>query len=267
MDEKDLIERLELAAKKTRKSLDEHLEDSNVTKSAINSISREDLIAVLKSISSNGAYLNKPSIDLIIRTAGFAKIDDEEDKYFKKIWESNPPRGLKVQPVLDSGNEELISELRKTIFHLSSKIDNLPEMGASNDKQDIEEIKKLITDASSSSKKISAPIKLPTPKDMEIRLVSADSLERMNEYQNDINIFLSLASVFLGAFLGIIINYLFLSTSIKAPVIGMASVLLICSAVFFGLFKRNNKRSKELRDAFFSNDSGGDANDYFNERE
>ena len=56
-------------------------------------------------------------------------------------------------------------------------LDNLSEIDSSNDKQNIEEIKKLVTEVASSGNKISAPIKLPTPKDMEIRLVSVDSLK------------------------------------------------------------------------------------------
>lgn len=262
MEEKDLIQRLKNAAEKTDKSLDEYLTKSNVTKSEMRSISRESLIEILKSISSSGAYLTKPTLNIILAAAGFKKLSSEENKNLKEIWGSRPKGTIKVRPILTADNDELVSEFRETISNLSSKIDKLAEMDTSHNKKNIEEVKKLITDLSSSSNKISAPIKLPAPKDMEIRLVSADSLERMNEYQDDINVFLSLASAFLGAFLGMIGNLLFSSIPIRAPIIAVAALLFIIAIIFAILYKRNNRRSKELRHAFFSSDRGVDLNDY-----
>lgn len=86
-------------------------------------------------------------------------------------------------------------------------------------------------------------------------------LTRLSEYNTDINIFLTLASVFLGSFLGMLGNVLF-SSNTSGHAFGVIALLAIVSAVFFMLYSRADSRKKELNKSFMEDDDGVYLGDY-----
>lgn len=113
------------------------------------------------------------------------------------------------------------------------------------DDPEVVQLKETVEKIAKQSRSFAAPIKIPSPKNMEVQLVSADSLHRLSEYNSDINILLTLASVFLGAFLGMIGNFIF-STSKTAEAIGLIVILAVVSVLFFILYYRADQRKKNI---------------------
>lgn len=70
-------------------------------------------------------------------------------------------------------------------------------------KQTLEQMRSQTTVA---TQQLTAPVLLPAPQDMEVRLISAASFERLEEYRGEESKWSSVAGVFAGALLGIVVN-------------------------------------------------------------
>ncbi|MDO6463313.1 hypothetical protein [Pseudoalteromonas carrageenovora] len=92
-------------------------------------------------------------------------------------------------------------------------------------------------------------------------MVSADSLQRLSEYNSDINILLTLSAVFLGAFLGMLGNLVF-SANVSGQAYGVIAILGVVSTLFFGLFYRSDTRKKSLSNDILNDDDGIYLDDY-----
>ena len=240
------------------KSVSEHLKSVGVVDFSKEEISRSSLISVLKAISSDGAPLNKPQIIRILEGFGFAgELSKAEDVEFEEIWDSQMKPKRRLRSVVEAKKDINVEKLEKELSILSSKLENI----SSAEIPSINDLKKSIEGIKEQSRRFAAPIKIPAPKDMEVQLVSADSLHRLSEHNSDINVFLTLASVFLGAFLGMLGNSIF-SASTSGQAYGVIAILALVSVVFFVLYKRAEDRRKSVAKSLFDSEQGVYLDDY-----
>lgn len=240
------------------KSVSEHLKSVGVVDFSKAEISRSSLISVLKAISSDGAPLSKPQIIRILKGFGFAgDLSKGEDVEFEKIWDSQMKPKRRLRSVVEAKKDINVEKLEKELSLLSSKLESI----SSAEIPSINDLKKSIEGIKEQSRRFAAPIKIPAPKDMEVQLVSADSLHRLSEHNSDINVFLTLASVFLGAFLGMLGNSIF-SASTSGQAYGVITILALVSAVFFVLYKRAEDRRKSVAKSLFDSEQGVYLDDY-----
>ena len=76
-----------------------------------------------------------------------------------------------------------------------------------------------------SGSKLTANVILPAPEDMQVRLVSASALERLDEYRGNENKWFAWMGIFIGSTLGLLINVV-TGGSLKAEGIVLLVVLV-----------------------------------------
>ena len=250
-----LDEKLENLLKKRRllnDSITEHLQKEDVELDKID-IPRDKLIKILENISSDGARLRKPDIDRVLSGFGFEEdLSKDEISLFKNIFDlSKRQRKSELQSVIETKKDAAVEQLESDIQNLTAKINEI----SVQEHPELIQLKKSVEKIAIQSRKVAAPIKIPSPKNMEVQLVSADSLHRLSEYNSDINILLTLSAVFLGAFLGMLGNLVF-STNVTSQAYGVIVILAVVSALFFGLFYRADTRKKALNSDMLNDDDG-----------
>lgn len=152
-----------------------------------------------------------------------------------------------------------INDLQDSVVSLRSSIESLPESiidGVNKEQTDeqslslVEEtqnILRTLKDLQSTSREIYAPVSLPTPEQMKVPLVPSTYVERIEEYRNEQNVWFSLAGVFLGAILGLTINWV-TGGKMEGPalvVLGILVLMLLVTGLSALKFK---KRADKLRD-------------------
>lgn len=107
---------------------------------------------------------------------------------------------------------EATADLEKTLEHLKKQVAELQEAARTGDEVS-EELKRIealaatIESAGEIGKKLSADVVLPSSKDLRVRLVPSDSLDRLEEYRSDESKAFLLTGAFLGATLGTLSNW------------------------------------------------------------
>ena len=100
-----------------------------------------------------------------------------------------------------------IQEKTERVSELSGSGKDVVSTGNPEIESEIQEIKKKLENARSTSEQLTAPVILPAPEDIQVRLVSSTSLQRLEEYREEENNWFSLSGVFFGAFLGMLANH------------------------------------------------------------
>ncbi|WP_394191380.1 hypothetical protein [Pseudoalteromonas atlantica] len=242
-------------------SINEHLKVAKVESDKVD-ISRHKLISILESISSDGAYLRQSDVNRVLEGFGIDEgLSDTENELFREIF--NKGHGIKeskrkkLHSVIETKKDIAVEKLEADIKDLTDKLNN---MGV-NDNPELIKLKESVEQIAIQSKKVAAAVKIPSPKNMEVQLVSADSLQRLSEYNSDINILLTLSAVFLGAFLGMLGNLVF-SANVSGQAYGVIAILGVVSTLFFGLFYRSDTRKKSLSNDILNDDDGIYLDDY-----
>ena len=104
---------------------------------------------------------------------------------------------------------EQLDHTKQSVDEISAKLNKEPAKQIGENSEIISEIHKLqeiLQQVQIPSQSITAPVILPPPEDMEVRLVSSTSLERLEEYRSEVNKWYTIVGIFLGAILGIFIN-------------------------------------------------------------
>lgn len=104
---------------------------------------------------------------------------------------------------------EVLARSLESINQIDTKINATPASKNQELRAISSEIRTIRDDLSQMkipSAHLSAPIILPPPEDMEVRLVSSTSLQRLEEYRSEENKWYSVTGIFMGAILGIAIN-------------------------------------------------------------
>jgi transcriptional regulator with XRE-family HTH domain len=104
------------------------------------------------------------------------------------------------------------------------------------------------------AQQLSADVILPAPEDMQVKLVSASSFEQLEEYRNEQSKWFSIAGIFVGAALGIIVNtvtggvWTSEAVILIAVALGLASVMGVTATTY-------QKRAERLRNRIVSGPS------------
>lgn len=93
-----------------------------------------------------------------------------------------------------------------------------------------------------------APVRIPPAKDLEVRLVSEQTLERLFEAEKDAGLHTNLFLLMVGTALGFFTNVVTADRfDWSRPTIAYVTVLMATSAVFGGLSLRSSRRVRRLR--------------------
>jgi hypothetical protein len=125
--------------------------------------------------------------------------------------------------------------------------ESLGPRNATSIRQEVENALLTVLQLRETSRELNARVIPPAPEDMEVRLMSSESLHRLDEYRSEEQKWLAVACVFIGAGIGIVIN---LATGAKPTNVGWAmlamfslfAVLCSVTAVQYG------RRAVRLRD-------------------
>ncbi|MBA4319246.1 MAG: hypothetical protein C0412_12665, partial [Flavobacterium sp.] len=116
----------------------------------------------------------------------------------------NPTTNIS-DPTLQKQFEQTLA----TIGQISSKLNKIPPSQTFNQTEILAEIQKLKDSLSQNynpARSITAPVILPPTEDMEVRLVSSNSLQRLEEYRSEENKWFTVMGIFIGAIFGLLIN-------------------------------------------------------------
>lgn len=151
-----------------------------------------------------------------------------------------------------------IQELKVITQQLKAMMKKEPVEKASDNNEIIESIEKVsdrltqITSSPNPPNGIYAPVIVPAPEDLQVRLVSSTALERFEEYRAEESKWLGWLGIVSGALLGIIINW-----ATGGILSGESIVLLVVFAVIciiFGITAlKYKKRGDEIRAQIFKN--------------
>ncbi len=72
--------------------------------------------------------------------------------------------------------------------------------------EDVKTIKEGFAELKLASHALTAPVSIPPPEEMEVTLVPADRLQRLEEYRGEENFWFSFLGIVIGSILGIVIN-------------------------------------------------------------
>ena len=149
--------------------------------------------------------LQPDELNFLLEAAGYAaSLSASEANYIR------PTSSIETQPA------DYINVTRQLQVQIQDIKDGLEALsagikGESKDEsltlaEEIENLRGTLSDLQSTSQEITAPVRIPSQKDMEVKLVATTSLERLEEYRSDENIWFSLFGVCLGAVMAILIN-------------------------------------------------------------
>jgi hypothetical protein len=100
---------------------------------------------------------------------------------------------------------------------------------------------------------VTAPVELPTPDQMKVKLVPSHLLSQLEETRADESYWSSVGWAFLGAALGVIVNWITSNQfTITRPSLIVILVFIICSALAFVATRRYSGRSKAIRTAMIA---------------
>lgn len=105
--------------------------------------------------------------------------------------------------------QKQLEDTQQAVDEMSSRLDERPAIQAQEEDEFLNLTKKLINSLDQIKippQSLMAPVILPPTKDMEIRLVSSTSLQRLEEYRFEENKWYTVTGILGGAILGIIIN-------------------------------------------------------------
>jgi flagellar biosynthesis chaperone FliJ len=134
--------------------------------------------------------------------------------------------------------QEEISQLQNIIQDLETKIDSEdPEIS-----KKIEEITNSLNKLTSESNNLKAEVVLPPSEEMTLQLVTAQSLDRLDEYRSNITFHLSVAFTFLGTIIGYLLTLKSVEDWLKITILMI--LILIYSLIQARIF---HVRAKEIK--------------------
>ncbi len=128
---------------------------------------------------------------------------------------SKAARGYFVSAIatgLPSPTTSQIDELRRDLAEMRTLLQKIQTERERNQTgpeltPTMQQIEKLVEKAQEKTKELTAPVLLPSPQDIEVRLVASHSLDRLEEYRADESLYFLLIGLFGGAVLGILSNW------------------------------------------------------------
>jgi hypothetical protein len=147
------------------------------------------------------------------------------------------------------------SEINKRVDELQSSLNALTKSLNKPDQQDalrqqILMMQEQLAQLQTASKDLTARVVLPPSEELEIRLLTTNSLDRLEEYRSNQNIWAGGIGLFGGAVMGIMVNFVTGAEVEKtAWVLVVAFVLVV--VVFAYFFYIDGKRVERVKGKFF----------------
>ena len=203
-------------------------------------------------LSRHGAILQPGEVVQALELADFAPLSSAEarrfvdaDQEWRRTQDGHPQ--VQLRSVIPRPADSVVYQLEKQLDELSTQVSELIESGAP---PQLEKLKELVEIIASSKGELSAPISFPAPEDMEVKLVSSSSLDRLDEYHGDQTLFQTLFGVFAGAGLGLLIGIV---TAPKPSITAWSGltlgVFVTASGVFLVQALRIRGRASKVRAA------------------
>lgn len=160
----------------------------------------------------NVLQLNAHELNVLLRLTQFNPIDKSTDGSIETI-----TVGRYIIMPDSSLQYDHIQELQVQIRDIQDSVISLHEKAATKEASstpngnssltdEIENLKAHIGTLQTTSQQLTAPIRLPDPDEMEVKLVPIESIQRLEEYRADENKWNSWLGVFVGAIIAIIVN-------------------------------------------------------------
>jgi hypothetical protein len=175
-----------------------------------------------------------------------------EDRRYRLLVE-----GVGAAVYSSSGSPADISRLNRDLEALRSKVEEIQKQVVTDEqlKGKFEEVVQLVDRAEERGKELKARVLLPSEEDMTISLVPSHFVERLGEYYLENTVAFLLLGLFLGAVLGIVVNWAtnekFVVTNVSLVLISLFVLLATGSALwaFYMGRKSTAVRNQMLRHA------------------
>jgi len=158
--------------------------------------------------------------------------------------------------------EQKLSQLSEDVAKIAERV----ETGSAIDPSTIKELADRLDQVADAGGKLSAPVMIPAPEDMAVRLVSAGALDRLEEYHSDDTLYLTLFGLFAGGGFGIVVNTITQPREPILPSVGplywvTLGLLAVVSVVFLAQSLKVRKRVAALKRTTLSASIRGNPSD------
>lgn len=155
------------------------------------------------------------------------------------------------EPQVSASRPNRSEELEYRFERIQERVTQLAQRAEAQDEALLESLQDAIAEAQATSHDLAPPIVLPPMEDLQIRLVSTNSLQRLEEYRSEENLLLSFAGLFLGALLGILTN-LITGGTIQTEMWLFVVLLLLMTAFTAWRAIINNRRAASVKRQMFN---------------
>ena len=217
-------------------------------------VNRGAFLEYLFFLSTLGAVLSRTEVNAALNAAGFNRLTGSESRTFSEAihtgrLQTGRPE-VELRSVLPRPVDSPVYQLEKQIDELSTQVSELISSGGVGAESRFEKLQELVESMVSSKGELSAPISMPAPEDMAVKLVSSSSLDRLDEYHGDQTLFQTLFGVFAGAGLGLLIGIVTAPQPSITAWSGLTlGVFVTASAVFLVQALRIRGRASKVRAA------------------
>jgi hypothetical protein len=149
---------------------------------------RDELLILITEISANGAAIDTDEASRILEAAGDVKpLAAEETEMLSRAYSegqwSQRKGSLTLTPMFTTDKESDAEEFRESIAELSRRLSELADSQEQGEQSDtLNEVRDLVNSVEAKGKELTAPIRIPAPEDLEVKLIAANTLDRLQEY-------------------------------------------------------------------------------------
>lgn len=218
---------------------------------------RAQIVGLIEQLILTGLVMDTRQVCELLDLAGFSEpLSSPEGNRLKEAQQvaikGKGPR-IFVEPVPSTRDEKIVRQFGNQLQDLTDLVEKLvSSKTAVLDSDTLTMIRQAAERVQTTGNELTAPIRLPAPEDIEVKLVSSTSLERLSEYQADENLMLALAGLFGGAALGIAVNWMTADVQAVTLASKVALGLFALSAIVFGVqFVRIAIRASKVKAKMF----------------
>lgn len=153
--------------------------------------------------------------------------------------------------LFNNSNSEINRRVDELQTSLNALTKNLNKPNQQDDlAQQIRLIQEQFSELQSASKDLTARVVLPPSEELEIRLLTTNSLDRLEEYRSNQNIWAAGVGLFGGAVMGIMVNFVTGAEVEKTAWVLVVAFILV-TAIFAYFFYADGKRVERVKGKFF----------------
>jgi transcriptional regulator with XRE-family HTH domain len=232
--------------------------------------SREQFIEMMKFLEFDLA-----NMDQYLKLGEYGALSEEEFVYFRDkqnkrhfsdkkkayignvarvdtyIEQTNPPLSTEYSSLKSELNVQ-IKDILSTVESLSRRIDNQDNNtlgGELSAKEEVKALKQEIAQLQATSKRIMAPVSVPDPEEMEVKLIPSTYIERIEEYRSEESNWFSWFGVFLGSIIGVFVNVV-TGGQMSPEAWVLIVIFAIMTSLCFWFGRAARTRANKLKDSF-----------------